>query len=79
MNTMNLTPEQIRAATKANLDAILEISTAQFSAVEKIANLQAVAIKSAFEDTIANARVCRHSVRDPNHIYERRDSAFLLA
>jgi hypothetical protein len=43
MNTMNLTPEQIRAATKANLDAIIEITTAQFSAVEKIANLQAVA------------------------------------
>ena len=56
MNTMNLTPEQIRAATKANLDAILEITTAQFSAVEKIANLQAVAIKSVFEDSIANVR-----------------------
>jgi len=52
----NVTPEQVRAATKANLDAIIEIATAQFSAVEKIANLQAVAIKSAFEDTIANVR-----------------------
>ena len=56
MNTMNLTPEQIRTATKANLDAIIEVTTAQFSAVEKIANLQAVAIKSAFEDAIANVR-----------------------
>jgi phasin family protein len=56
MNTINVTPEQVRAATKANLDAIVEIASAQFNAVEKIANLQAVAIKSAFEDTIANAR-----------------------
>ena len=59
MNTMNpisLTPEQVRAAAKANLDAILEITTTQFSAVEKIANLQAMAMKSAFEDTIANVR-----------------------
>jgi phasin family protein len=56
MNTMNLNPEQIRAATKASLDAIIEITTAQFSAFEKIANLQAVVIKSAFEDTIANVR-----------------------
>ena len=56
MNTMNVTPEQARATTKANLDAIIEIATAQFNAVEKIANLQAVAIKSAFEDTIANVR-----------------------
>jgi phasin family protein len=56
MNTINVTPEQVRAATKSNLDAIVEIATAQFNAVEKIANLQAVAIKSAFEDTVANAR-----------------------
>ena len=56
MNTISLTPEQVRAAAKANLEAILEITTTQFGAVEKIANLQAVAIKSAFEDTVANAR-----------------------
>lgn len=56
MSTMNVTPEQIRAAGKANLEAIIEISTAQFAAVEKIGNLQAVAIKSAFEDTVANMR-----------------------
>jgi phasin family protein len=56
MNTMNITPEQVRAAAKTNLDAMIEITTAQFNAVEKIANLQAVAIKSAFEDTIANVR-----------------------
>lgn len=56
MSTMNVTPEQVRAAAKTNLDAIVEIATAQFNAVEKIANLQAVAIKSIFEDTIANAR-----------------------
>jgi phasin family protein len=56
MNTMNITPDQIRAAAKTNLDAIIEITAAQFNAVEKIANLQAVAIKSTFEDTIANVR-----------------------
>ena len=55
-NTMNLTPEQVRAASKANLEAIVEIANTQFSAVEKIANLQAAVIKSAFEDTVANVR-----------------------
>jgi len=34
MNTINVTPEQIRVATKANLDAMIEIATAQFAAVE---------------------------------------------
>jgi phasin family protein len=56
MNTMNTTPEQVRAASKANLEAIVEIANAQFGAVEKIANLQAAVIKSAFEDAIANVR-----------------------
>jgi phasin family protein len=59
MNTMNpisLTPEQVRTAAKTNLEAIIEITTAQAVAVEKIANLQAMAIKSAFEDTVANVR-----------------------
>ena len=56
LNTISVTPEQVRAAAKTNLEAIIEIATTQAAAVEKIANLQAVAIKSAFEDTIANVR-----------------------
>ena len=56
MSTMNVTPEQVRAASKASFEGIVEIAAAQFAAVEKIANLQAIAMKSAFEDTIANVR-----------------------
>ena len=56
LNTISVTPEQVRAAAKTNLEAIIEIATTQAAAVEKIANLQAVAIKSAFEDTVANVR-----------------------
>ncbi|MGH8674859.1 MAG: phasin family protein [Burkholderiales bacterium] len=56
MSTMNVTPEQVRAASKANLEGIIEIATTQFAAAEKIGNLQAIAVKSAFEDTIANVR-----------------------
>ena len=56
MNTISVTPEQVRAAAKANLEAVLELVTTQFAAAEKISNLQAIALKSAFEDTIANVR-----------------------
>jgi phasin family protein len=56
MNTINVTPEQIRATGKANLEAVLELATTQFAAAEKIGNLQAVVLKSAFEDAIANLR-----------------------
>jgi phasin family protein len=53
---MYVTPEQIQAATKANVDAILSLATTQFAALEKFASLNANAVKAAFEDTIANAR-----------------------
>ena len=53
---MYVTPEQIQAATKANVEAILSLAATQFAAIEKFANLNANAVKAAFEDTIANAR-----------------------
>ena len=53
---MYVTPEQIQATTKANVDTILSLATSQFAALEKLATLNANAVKAAFEDTIANAR-----------------------
>ena len=53
---MYVTPEQIQAAQKANVEALLAVANAQFSAFEKLANISASAVKSAFEDSIANAR-----------------------
>ena len=53
---MYVTPEQIQATTKANVEAILSLATSQFAAIEKFATLNANAVKSAFEDSIANAR-----------------------
>ena len=53
---MYVTPEQIQAANKANVETVLAVANAQFAALEKLANLQAGAVKSAFEDSIANTR-----------------------
>jgi len=53
---MYVTPEQIQAAGKANVEALLAVANTQFSAFEKLAGLQASAVKSAFEDSIANTR-----------------------
>ena len=53
---MYVTPEQIQATTKANLEAILSLATTQFAAIEKFASLNANAVKTVFEDSIANAR-----------------------
>ena len=53
---MYVTPEQIQAANKANVEAFLAAANAQFAAFEKLANIQANAVKNAFEDSIANTR-----------------------
>src|SRR3954452_6705548 len=53
---MYVTPEQIQAAQKAGVESLLAVANAQFAAFEKLANINAGAVKSAFEDSIANAR-----------------------
>jgi phasin family protein len=53
---MYVTPDQIQAANKANVEAFLAVANAQFAAFEKLANIQANAVKNAFEDSIANTR-----------------------
>jgi phasin family protein len=53
---MYVTPEQIQAASKSNVETFLAVANAQFAALEKLANLNATAVKNAFEDSINNAR-----------------------
>jgi phasin family protein len=51
-----VTPEQIQAANKANVETFLAVANAQFAALEKLANISAGAMKSAFEDSMTNTR-----------------------
>ena len=53
---MYVTPEQIQAAGKANVETFLAVANTQFAALEKLAGIQASALKSAFEDSMANTR-----------------------
>ena len=53
---MYVTPEQIQTANKANVEAVLSLAATQFAALEKLANLNANAIRAAFEDSLANTR-----------------------
>ena len=53
---MHVTPEQITAANKTNVEAALSIAAAQFAAMEKLAGLQTSALKSFFEDAMTNTR-----------------------
>lgn len=53
---MYVTPEQLQAASKTNVDTFLAIATTQFATFEKLATLNATAVKSAFEDMLSNTR-----------------------
>lgn len=53
---MYVTPEQIQAAGKANVEALLSVASTQFAAIEKLANLNTSAMKTAFEDSVAHIR-----------------------
>lgn len=53
---MYVTPEQIATANKTGVEAILNLATNQFAAFERLANLNAEAVKSVFEDSLANTR-----------------------
>ena len=53
---MYVTPEQIQAANKATVEALLAVANTQFTALEKLATIQASAVKSAVEDSVANTR-----------------------
>jgi phasin family protein len=54
--TMYVTPEQIQAASKSNVETFLAVANAQFAALEKLATLNAGVVRNAFEDSIANTR-----------------------
>ncbi|HLE67898.1 MAG TPA: phasin family protein [Burkholderiales bacterium] len=53
---MYVTPEQIQTANKANVEALLSVAATQFAALERLASLNAGAVKGAFEDSLANTR-----------------------
>jgi len=53
---MYVTPEQIQAAGKANVESMLSLAATQFAAFEKLATLNANAVKSVFEDSLSNTR-----------------------
>lgn len=53
---MYVTPEQIQEANKANVETMLSFAAAQFAAMEKLTALSSNAVKTVFEDALANTR-----------------------
>lgn len=66
---MSVTPEQIVAAGKANLESGLKLSVATgnvvFSAVERVTALNVSTARSAFDDGVAFAKAAAAAAKDP--------------
>ena len=53
---MYVTPEQIAAANKAGVEAMIGFCSTQFSAIERLSALQFNAAKAAFEDSVSHVK-----------------------
>ena|ERR1035438_6131 len=64
---MYATPEQITAANKASVHALFAVATAQFAAFERLSALNFNATKTAFEDSLSQAKAVL-SVKDAQEL-----------
>ena len=55
-NTMTITPEQLAAANKANLDTLVELTQKAFSSIEKLVELNMQAARDSLESTAEQAK-----------------------
>lgn len=53
---MYVTPDQVAAANKASVEALLGVASTQFAAFERLSALTFNATKAAFEDSVAHTR-----------------------
>ncbi|MDI9329976.1 MAG: phasin family protein [Alphaproteobacteria bacterium] len=72
---MNLTPEQILAANKANLETLMGLTNKAFSGVEQLIELNLAAAKAALSDTQNQAQASL-SVKDAQQLLALQASLF---
>jgi phasin family protein len=72
---MNLTPEQIIAANKANLETLMGLTSKAFSGVEQLIELNLAAAKSALSDSQQQTQAAL-SVKDAQELLALQASLF---
>jgi phasin family protein len=72
---MNLTPEQILAANKANLETLIGLTNKAFSGVEQLIELNLAAAKAALSDTQSQAHAAL-SAKDAQQLLALQASLF---
>ncbi len=72
---MSLTPEQVIAANKANLETLMGLTNKAFSGVEQLIELNMAAAKAAMADSQKNASAAL-SVKDAQELLALQASLF---
>jgi len=72
---MNLTPEQIVAANKSNLETLVGLTSKAFAGVEQLIELNMAAAKSTLADSQSNAQTVM-SVKDAQDLLSMQASMF---
>jgi len=72
---MTLTPEQVIAANKANLETLIGLTNKAFAGVEQLVELNLVAAKSALSDSQKNAQAAL-SIKDAQELLALQASLF---
>ena len=72
---MNLTPEQIVAANKSNLETLVGLTSKAFAGVEQLIELNMAAAKSTLSDSHSNAQAVM-SVKDAQDLLSMQASMF---
>ncbi len=72
---MNLTPEQIVAANKSNLETLVGLTSKAFAGVEQLIELNMAAAKSALSDSHTNTQTVM-SVKDAQELLSLQASMF---
>jgi phasin family protein len=65
---MYVTPEQVVAANKANVEVLIGLANTNFAAYEKLAALNFNATKAAFEDAVAHTKSLMNA-RDAQEVF----------
>lgn len=74
-HTMALTPEQITAAHKANLETLFGLTTKAFEGVEKIVELNVAASRAALAEAASHSQALLN-VKDPQELLSLQTSYF---
>ena len=72
---MNLTPDQVIAANKANLETLVGLTNKAFAGVEQLVELNLAAAKTALEDSQKNAKAVL-SAKDAQELLALQASLF---